>query len=535
MAHFVASNAPLASILETDSNTKKSPTATKIIGTVGLQTQSKEKLEELLEAGMTTARFDFSWNTQDYHQRTLDNLKEAMAKTKQLCAIMLDTKGPEITIPKKLDTVFEITAGSEVTLTADLNVEASASIMPVTYDKIADAVNIGDTIFIGQYLFTGSETTSCYLEVVSKDATSNTVVCKAGNCASLGGIMLTVILANVRNELPTISDEDVNNITTWGVKNKIDFLSLSVCRCEDDVLKARSILKSCGLTQTKIMAKIEEKVGLTNFEKILDTADGIILSRGNLGLDIPPEKMFLIQKFILERCNNANKPAVITRVVDTMCDVPRPTRAEATDVANAVLDGADCILLGAETLRGLFPVETVKTVSLIAKEAERKYDHVKHYDHIVKRITSGVERVPGKFDQSESMASSAVRACVKCSASLIIVFSQTGRTAALLAKYRPPVPILAVFIPELQTDGLQWYFSGEVQARQGLMHRGLFPILADPGRTVATPGDVNMSNGDVLQQDALKWALERGMIAPGDRVVVSQKLRESSVIKVVEA
>jgi pyruvate kinase len=263
--------------------------------------------------------------------------------------------------------------------------------------------------------------------------------------------------------------------------------------------------------------------GLNNFDEILQEADGIILSRGNLGIDLPPEKVFLFQKSALHKCNMAGKPAVVTRVVDSMTDNLRPTRAEATDVANAVLDGSDAILLGAETLRGLYPVETISIVGKICAEAEKVFNQDLYFKRTVKHVGEPMTHL-------ESIASSAVRAAIKVKASVIICFTSSGRAARLIAKYRPTMPVLSVVIPRLKTNQLRWSFTGAFEARQSLIVRGLFPMLADPRHPAES---TNATNESVLKV-ALDHGKVSGVIKSHDRVVVCQKVGDSSVVKIIE-
>nr|GMD86886.1 pyruvate kinase 1, cytosolic [Ipomoea batatas] len=237
----------MASILE-PSKASFFPAMTKIVGTLGPKSRSIEVISGCLNAGMSVARFDFSLGDADYHQETLENLRTAIKSTKKLCAVMLDTVGPELQVVNKSEKAISLKADDIVTLTSDQGQEASSEVLPINFAGLSKAVKKGDTIFIGQYLFTGSETTSVWLEVIS----------------------------------------------TWGVKNKIDFLSLSYTRHAEDVREAREFLSKLGdLSQTHIFAKIENVEGLTHFDEILQEADGIILSRGNLGIDLPPEKVSL--------------------------------------------------------------------------------------------------------------------------------------------------------------------------------------------------------------------------------------------------
>ncbi|KAL8090310.1 hypothetical protein AgCh_039689 [Apium graveolens] len=356
----------MASILE-PSKPNFFPAMSKIVGTLGPKSRSVDVISGCLNAGMSVARFDFSWGDNEFHQETLENLKSAIKSTKKLCAVMLDTVGPELQVVNKTEHPISLQADSLVVLTPDEDKDATPNLLPINFHGLSKAVKPGDTIFIGQYLFTGSETTSVWLEVT--EVKGEDVVCLIKNSATLSGSLYTLHVSQIRIDLPTLTDKDKEAISTWGVRNNIDFLSLSYTRHAEDVRHARDYLSKLGdLSQTQIFAKIENVEGLNHFDEILQEADGIILSRGNLGIDLPPEKVFLFQKAAVYKCNMAGKPAVVTRVVDSMTDNLRPTRAEATDVANAILDGSDAILLGAETLRGLYPVETISIVGKICAE-----------------------------------------------------------------------------------------------------------------------------------------------------------------------
>ncbi|GAB4833494.1 hypothetical protein Ancab_031738 [Ancistrocladus abbreviatus] len=511
----------MASILE-PSKASFFPAMTKIVGTLGPRSQSVEIISGLLKAGMSVARFDFSWGDAEAHQQTLENLKAAVKSTKKLCAVMLDTVGPELQVVNKTGQAISLKEDGFVTLTANLEKEASSELLPINFTGLSRAVKKGDTIFMGKYLFTGSETTSVWLEVA--EVKGDDIVCVIKNTATLGGTLFTLHASQVRIDLPTLSEKDKEAISTWGVQNKIDFLSLSYTRHAKDVRQAREFLSKLGdLYQTQIFAKIENEEGLTHFDEILQEADGIILSRGNLGIDLPPEKVFLFQKAALYKCNMTGKPAVVTRVVDSMTNNLRPTRAEATDVANAVLDGSDAILLGAETFRGLYPVETISTVGKICAEAEKVFNQDLYFKKTSKYVGEPMTHL-------ESIASSAVRAAIKVKASVIICFTSSGRAARLIAKYRPTMPVLSVVIPRLKTNQLKWSFSGAFEARQSLVVRGLFPMLADPRHPAES---TNATNESVLRV-ALDHGKSAGIIKSHDRVVVCQKVGDVSVVKIIE-
>uniref|UniRef100_A0A803MZR0 Pyruvate kinase n=2 Tax=Chenopodium quinoa TaxID=63459 RepID=A0A803MZR0_CHEQI len=511
----------MASILE-PSKSSFFPAMTKIVGTLGPRSESVEVISSLLKAGMSVARFDFSWGDADTHRQTLENLKAAVKSTKKLCAVMLDTVGPELQVVNKTGKEIALKENEFVTLTPDLDQDASSDLLPINFNGLAKAVKKGDMIFMGKYLFTGSETTSVWLEV--SEVKGDDVVCVINNSATLDGTLFTLHASQVRIDMPTLSEKDKEVISTWGVQNKIDFLSLSYTRHAEDVRQARELLSSLGeLSQTQIFAKIENVEGLTHFDEILQEADGIILSRGNLGIDLPPQKVFLFQKAALHRCNMVGKPAVVTRVVDSMTNNLRPTRAEATDVANAVLDGSDAILLGAETQRGLYPVDTVRTVDRICFEAEKVFNQDQYFKKAVKYVGEPMSHL-------ESIGSSAVRAALKVKASVIICFTSSGRAARLLAKYRPPMPILSVVIPRLKTNQLKWSFSGAFEARQSLIVRGLFPMLADPRH----PAESTSATNETILKVALDHGKALGIVKSHDRVVICQKLGDASVVKIIE-
>uniref|UniRef100_A0A3Q7IMV7 Pyruvate kinase n=1 Tax=Solanum lycopersicum TaxID=4081 RepID=A0A3Q7IMV7_SOLLC len=507
----------MASILE-PSKANFFPAMTKIVGTLGPKSRSVEAISACLKAGMSVARFDFSWGDSEYHQETLENLKASIKATKKLCAVMLDTVGAELQVVNKRETPISLKEDAIVTLTPHQGQEASNEVLPINFGGLAKAVKKGDTIFVGQYLFTGSETTSVWLEV--DQVNGDDVICVVKNSATLAGSLFTLHASQVHIDMPTLTDKDKEVISTWGVQNKIDFISLSYTRHAEDVREAREFLSKLGdLSQTQIFAKIENVEGLTHFDEILKEADGIILSRGNLG----SLQVFLFQKAAVHKCNMAGKPAVVTRVVDSMTDNLRPTRAEATDVANAVLDGTDAILLGAETLRGLYPVETISTVGKICAEAGKVFNQDLYFKKTVKFVGEPMTHL-------EAIASSAVRAAIKVKASVIICFTSSGRAARLIAKYRPTMPVLSVVIPRLKTNQLKWSFSGAFEARQSLIVRGLFPMLADPRH----PAESNNATNESVLKVALDHGKASGVIKSHDRVVVCQKVGDASVVKIIE-
>ncbi|KAK8952061.1 hypothetical protein KSP39_PZI004553 [Platanthera zijinensis] len=489
---------------------------TKIVGTLGPKTHSVEVIGECLSAGMSVARFDFSLLKADYHQGTLDNLKTAMKNVNKMCAVMLDTVGPELQVLNATGNPIELNEDAHVCLTPDLLKAPSKEILPINFPDLAKVVKKGDTIFIGQYLFTGSESTTVWLEVL--ETVDQDVICLVKNSATLAGFIFTMHVSQVNIDLPTLTSYDKQVISTWGTVNNVDLISLSYTRHADDVKELRAFLQSQDLHETQIYAKVENAEGLEHFDEILQEADGIILSRGNLGIDLPPEKVFLYQKSTIHKCNLAGKPAIITRVMDSMTGNLRPTRAEATDVANAVLDGADCILLGAETLRGVYPVEAIRTVGSICAEAETVSNQPNQFKAIVKHVGE-------PMSHDDSVASSAVRAAIKVKAGVIIVLTSSGNGARLVAKYRPPMPVLAV-LTQFQASSSALTVTSQV--RQLLLVRGIYPIYED----LIVDGESASSEKSSLKL-AMSFGRSAGIVKNFDRAVIFQKIRDSFVVKIV--
>ncbi|OEL24820.1 Pyruvate kinase 1, cytosolic [Dichanthelium oligosanthes] len=483
----------LASVL-TPAKPKVFPSLTKIVGTLGPKSHSVEVIQECLTAGMSVARFDFSWMDAAYHQETLDNLRKAAQNVKKLCPVMLDTLGPEIQVHNSTGEPIELKAGNHVIITPDISKAPSAEILPIKFGDLAKAVKKGDTLFMGQYLFTGSETTSVWLEVV--ETSGENVNCLVKNAATLAGPIFTLHFSQVHISLPTLSEYDK---------------------------QLKAFLKSHDLPDTQIYAKIENSEGLDHFDEILKEADGIIISRGDLGIDLPPENVFMFQKKAIHHCNLEGKPVIITRVVDSMIDNLRPTRAEATDVANAVLDGTDGILLGAETLRGLYPVDAVSTVGRICAEAETVYNQPLQFKKVMWHVGD-------PMPHEESVASAAVGSAIKVKAAAIVVFTFSGRAARLVSKYRPTMPVLAVIFPREGSDPSKWRSYGTTQARQCFAVRGVYPLMGSTDEA-ETGGLTKEEYGIKL---ALNYGRSVGIVKPFDRLIIFEKIGDSSVVKIIE-
>ncbi len=460
------------------------------------------------------------------------NLRQAQVNTRIMCAVLLDTKGPEIrTGALKGGGPVTYESGSQVTLTTDYSAEGDSKLIAISYQKLAQDVFPGNQILIADG--------SLVLVVTSCDKAHGTVQARCTNTATIGE-RKNCNLPGVVVDLPTITEKDTDDLLSWGVANQVDFVAASFVRKGSDVTAIRRVLGKAG-ENIKIISKVENQEGLVNFDDILHESDGIMVARGDLGMEIPTEKIFLAQKLMISKCNRAGKPVVTaTQMLESMIKNPRPTRAEATDVANAVLDGTDCVMLSGETAAGSFPVEAVKVMVKICREAESSLDYFALFKSVMKNS-------PIPMTPLESLASSAVRTAHKVRAALIVVLTRGGSTARLVSKYRPSVPILTVAVPVLTTDSLTWTCSGEAPARHALLTRGLIPLLAE-GSARATDTDTT----DEILTAAIEHAKESGYCRPvrqsllaglrsnadntpaqGDAVVALHRIGSASVVKIV--
>ncbi|MBA0783201.1 hypothetical protein Gotri_000958 [Gossypium trilobum] len=472
---------------------------TKIVCTLGPASRSVEMIERLLKAGMNVARFNFSHGSHAYHQQTLDNLRTAMLNTGILCAVMLDTKGPEIrTGFLKHGKPIQLIQGKEITISTDYSIKGDENTICMSYKKLAQDLKPGSVILCSDGTIT--------FTVLDCDKELGLVRCRCDNSAVLGE-RKNVNLPGVVVDLPTLTDKDKEDILQWGVPNKVDMIALSFVRKGSDLVEVRKLLGKHG-KNTLLMSKVESQEGVTNFDDILANSDAFMVARGDLGMEIPIEKIFLAQKLMILKANIQGKPVVTaTQMLESMIKSPRPTRAEATDVANAVLDGTDCVMLSGETAAGVYPDLAVQTMARICTEAENFIN----YGDLFKRT---MESAPMPMSPLESLASSVVRTAESIKASLILALTRGGTTAKLVAKYRPSVPILSMIIPEITTDSLEWSCNDEAPSRLCLIFRGLIPVLSS--------GSAKASFAESTEETtkfALQYGKEKGLIKPGDSVV----------------
>ena len=479
----------------------------KVICTLGPVSREVPVLEKMLRAGMKVARFNFSHGEHSYHQHTLDNLRIASANTGILCGVLLDTKGPEIRTGFLANgDAVHLTAGSEVTLTTDYEHKGDETCIAVSYKNLAKDVRPGSKILAadGSITFT----------VLQCDVTGGKVTVRVENNAKLGE-RKNMNLPGVVVDLPTITEKDANDILEWGVKNKVDFIAASFVRKGSDLDHIREVLGPAAAT-ISIISKVENQEGLDNFKDIVDKSDGVMVARGDLGMEIPMHQIFLAQKRMIKRCNEQGKPVVTaTQMLESMTGAPRPTRAEATDVANAILDGTDCVMLSGETAAGGYPVEAVSVMAQICAESEAHIDSEAQFRRILDRQKVPMDSI------KESLASTAVRCAHKVGARLIISLARTGKLAQYIAKYRSPVPILMLILDE---EGVE---AAESVARRSLVYRGIVPV-------VVKTADHPPGNYREQMLEALNHAKAMGLVKTGDQVVGLHALGKDSVMKVLE-
>ena len=447
---------------------------TKIVCTIGPKTESKEVLKQLLEAGMNVMRLNFSHGDYEEHGRRISNLREVMAETGMRAAILLDTKGPEIrTIKLEGGNDVSLVAGQEFTFTTDRTVIGNNKIVAVTYEGFASDLKAGDTVLVDDGLIA--------MEV--KEVSGNEVKCIVKNNGDLGENK-GINLPNVSVNLPALAEKDINDLK-FGCEQGIDFVAASFIRKAEDVLAVRKVLCENGGENVKIISKIENQEGLNNFDEILEVTDGVMVARGDLGVEIPVEEVPFAQKMMIEKCNEAGKPVITaTQMLDSMIKNPRPTRAEANDVANAIIDGTDAVMLSGETAKGKYPVEAVKVMARIAEKTDPLIYTNVEFDNEEATITEAVAK--GTVDVAEALE-----------AKLIVVGTGTGRAAKSLRKYFPTARILALT-------------NSQTTANQLLLSRGVLSVVAEKPETL-----------DCFFKQAEAEAVKTGLVKSGDIIVVT--------------
>ena len=324
-----------------------------------------------------------------------------------------------------------------------------------------------------------------------------------------------------------------------------DFVSVRGVPSAEALMRLREALRDAhGLPLAHVVAQVDNLHALRDLPRFIEAADVVLLARGELGAEIAPEKMFAVQKHVLRTCEKIGKPCIVTRLMDSMCFAPRPTRAEATDVANIVLDGADGLLLGLETLEGQFPLKCIETALAIAREADAVYDYESRYKRQMQYINSKLALSLGSTSnrlslqtRKEALSAAAVQTAFQIDATLIVVFSHTGETTRLVAKYHPACPVLSLSIPTVRGGTVKWTVEGDAEARHQLVYRGVVPALSAPvdlNAAEETCSVVHQPGASRTDVEALTKAASLGLIAPGELAVFCQLIAGLSTVKVVQ-
>jgi pyruvate kinase len=508
------------------------PKKTHIICTLGPSSRSVEDLEGLLQAGMSVARFNFSHGTHEYHAECLENLRAACANVDKTCGVLLDTKGPEIRTGMLRDgEPVELKRGNMVTLTTDYSVLGTAEMIAVSYEHMARDVMPGDNILMSDG--------NVMLEVLETDPGSGTVTCECLNSATLGE-RKNCNLPGVKVDLPTLTEKDLHDIVGFGIVNDVDFIAASFVRKASDVRAIRKVLDDAGGSSIKIISKVENHEGLCNYDEILAESDAIMVARGDLGMEIPLERIFWVQKMMIRKANLLGKPVITaTQMLDSMIAAPRPTRAEATDVANAVLDGTDCVMLSGETAAGAYPRESVEIMASICEEAEQCVDNYALSKALLNATMENNSGVP--LTTLEALASSTVMTAAKTKAACIVVLAASGEAARVIAKYRPAVPIVVGVVPRTSRKAIGFANReqrGHQVARQLMLTRGLVPKVIRP------PANNDDSHEDEAAAPvaakkcvmaAVRYARRQLLCRPGDKVVAMYNVEKMcAVVRVIE-
>lgn len=450
---------------------------TKIVCTIGPASESEEMLEKLMNAGMNVARLNFSHGSHEEHKGRIDTIRKVAKRLNKTVAILLDTKGPEIRTHNMKNGIIDLEKGKEV-IVSMTEVEGTPEKFSLTYDNLINDVQVGSYILLDDGLVE--------LQVKDIDHDKGEVKCDILNSGELKN-KKGVNLPGVKVNLPGITDKDADDIR-FGIKEDVDFIAASFVRRPSDVLDIREILEQEKANIT-IFPKIENQEGIDNIEEILEVSDGLMVARGDMGVEIPPEKVPMVQKDLIRKCNKLGKPVITaTQMLDSMQRNPRATRAEASDVANAIYDGTDAVMLSGETAAGLYPEEAVKTMRNIAVSAEAAQDYKKLLSDRTKLVETSLVNAIGI-----SVAHTALNLNVKA----IVAATESGSTARTISKYRPHSDIIAVT-------------PSEKTARQCAIVWGVYPVVKE-GR----------KNTDALLNNAVATAVETERVQNGDLIIIT--------------
>lgn len=448
---------------------------TKIVCTIGPASSDEKTLAAMCQAGMNVARLNFSHGTQEEHQQKIDAIKHVREELKLPIAIMLDTKGPEYRIGAFADSPVILNSGDRFVFTTQ-SVVGDRKRVSVNYAGLPDDLSVGDRILVNNGLV--------IFEVTAIDGTD--IICRT----LIGGELSDRKSMSFPNKVMRnayLSEHDKEDLL-FGIRNGVDFVAASFVSCKQDLLDLRAFLDENGGEGIDIIAKIENRAGVDNIDEICEVCDGIMVARGDLGVEVPFTELPAIQKYLITKCRLLGKRVITaTEMLESMIHNPRPTRAEISDVANAVYDGASAVMLSGETAAGKYPVQVVRTMAEIAEETERHID----YAHIFRTnefiIRNRVDAI------SHATCAMAVDICAK----VIVVTSMSGITVRMVSRFRAPTDIIG-----MATNKSVWYKLS--------LSWGVLPVLSE-----------QFNSTDVLFYHALRAAKENMRLAPGDYVVMT--------------
>ena len=466
---------------------------TKIICTIGPASESEERLRELMLAGMNVARFNFSHGSHEEHKAKFDRVIKVSSELKLPVATLLDTKGPEIRLKDIEGGKTELVSGQKFILTTE-EILGNNEKVTITYKGLKDVINVGTTILIDDGL----------IEMVVDEINETDIICSVVNGGPISNHK-GVNIPGAALSMPYISDVDRSDIM-FGCDMDFDFLAASFVRCKEDILEVRKIIEEHG-SHMKIIAKIENTQGIRNLDEILEAADGIMVARGDMGVEIPMEEVPIVQKQMIKKAEALGKHVITaTQMLESMIKNPRPTRAEATDIANAIYDGTTAIMLSGESAAGLYPVEAVKTMAKIAERTEEDID----YNSRLRR-----RKDIDDIDTTTAISHATCTTAMDLKAAAIVTVTISGFTAGMIARYKPSCPIIACSVSPRT-------------CRQLNLAWGVTPIWI-----------ARESTAEDLFDEAVHAAEKEGYIKKGDKVVLTAGVPlgvsgRTNMIRVVE-
>lgn len=452
---------------------------TKIVCTVGPATESDSIVREMMKAGMDVVRFNFSHGSYEDHHRRFEQIVRIREELGKPVATMLDTKGPEIRLGNFPNGPVEIKSGNTYTLTTR-DCPCDEEVGSISFKKLPRDVAVGTRILINDGV----------IELLVREVDSEDIVCEIINGGTLSSNK-GINVPGIKLSMPYLSDADMNDLE-FGAKMGFDFIAASFVRTSADVNYLRKFINCLGWTTPRIIAKIENAEGVENIDEILEAADGIMIARGDMGVEIPFEKIPAIQKELIQKGYEAGKQVITaTQMLESMIKNYRPTRAEITDVANAIYDGTSAIMLSGETAAGDHPVESVRTMSLIAKTTENNINYLARFSRRHSQMN---------LDVTNAISHAAVTIAHDLGATAVITVTKSGVTARMISKFRPQCPIFSCT-------------TSDIVCRQMNLSWGVIPSVIDVA-----------SSTDELFDNSVKAAKQSGVVDKGDSVVITAGL-----------